>query len=137
MKVRLMLVVCVVLALTVGISTASGGNSDAAKACQKGGWQHLYRSGGTGFKNQGDCVSYAAQGGTLTQKSPAQLVCESVGGTYGGPSGNVLWSCPNGPYSNAAFDALTSQCMADSGGHNWSFSTDGTYFTGFVCYRPV
>jgi hypothetical protein len=68
---RLMLLLCAGLALTVGISTASagGGNSDAAKACQQGGWQNLIRSDGTGFKNTGDCVSYAAQGGTLEQKA--------------------------------------------------------------------
>ena len=32
------------------------------------GWQGLVRQDGTGFKNQGDCVSYAAQGGVLKAK---------------------------------------------------------------------
>src|SRR6185295_17063047 len=55
------------LALSVGAATATagGGNSDAAKACQQGGWQTMVRQDGTGFKNAGDCVSYAAQGGGL------------------------------------------------------------------------
>jgi hypothetical protein len=52
----------------VGIATAGGGNSDAAKACQKDGWQTMVRQDGTGFKNAGDCVSYAAQGGGLVPK---------------------------------------------------------------------
>ena len=65
--IRTMLVLCAALALTVGAgsATADGGNSDAAKACQKAGWQSLMRQDGTGFKNEGDCVSYAAHGGKL------------------------------------------------------------------------
>ena len=71
LRMRLLLVLCAGLALTVGsaTSTAGGGNSDAAKACQKGGWQNLVREDGSVFKNTGDCVSYAAQGGTLKPKS--------------------------------------------------------------------
>jgi hypothetical protein len=67
MKIRTMLVLCAALALTVGAGTATaeGGNSDAAKACQQDGWQTLMRQDGTGFKNDGGCVSYAAQGGKL------------------------------------------------------------------------
>ena len=81
MKARLILVSCAVLALTVGIATATAedgpGNSDAAKACQKGGWQELVREDGTAFKNAGDCVSYAAQGGTLEPKGPGACVAGS------------------------------------------------------------
>ena len=67
---RLMVVLMVVLAglvLGIGAATASGGggNSANAKSCQKKGWMELVRSDGTAFRNQGDCVSYGAQGGTL------------------------------------------------------------------------
>lgn len=57
----------VALTLSVGVGTAAagGGNSDAAKACQMGGWQTLVRQDGTAFKNAGDCVSYAAHGSAL------------------------------------------------------------------------
>jgi hypothetical protein len=67
----MMLVLCAALALTVCVTTATaeGGNSGNAKLCQNGGWQHWLRSDGTSFKNQGDCVSYATQGGTLTSPS--------------------------------------------------------------------
>ena len=34
----------------------------AADQCKNGGWQNLYRTNGTGFKNQGDCVSYTKNG---------------------------------------------------------------------------
>lgn len=43
------------------------GNSGAATMCQKGGWQHLARTGSetVPFASQGECVSYGAQGGEL------------------------------------------------------------------------
>jgi len=55
------------LLLGVGAATAlaGGGNSENAQLCQKDGWAALARSDGTSFVNQGDCVSYGAQGGTL------------------------------------------------------------------------
>jgi hypothetical protein len=31
-------------------------------SCRKGGWQTLFRADGSGFKNQGDCVSYTVNG---------------------------------------------------------------------------
>jgi len=56
-----------ILALGVGTSPAlaGGGKSGSAKACQKGGWQLLQTSTGATFGSQDECVSYAAQGGTL------------------------------------------------------------------------
>lgn len=47
------------------------GNSDAAHACQQGGYANLFRTDGTGFKNTGECVSYAAQGGVLARRLTA------------------------------------------------------------------
>lgn len=64
-------VLALTVALSVGVATATaaeGGNSDAAKACQQGGWQNLVRQDGTAFTNTGDCVSYAANGGGLIPK---------------------------------------------------------------------
>jgi len=57
----------------------NGGNSAAAQACQKDGWQQWRRADQTAFTNAGDCVSYAAHGGTLT----------APGGDGGSGSGNV------------------------------------------------
>lgn len=53
------------------VSAAAGGNSTNAKTCQKGGWQRLYRLGGSTFANQGECVSYGAQGGAILPTWPA------------------------------------------------------------------
>jgi len=119
-----------VLALTatmgigiVGIASPVGaaGNADNAKACQKNGWKTLVRADQTKFKNQGDCVSYAAQGGTpQSPKSASQLACESVGGTFALGTGNVVWTCNGWPaadfsqFSNTN-DFLAPFCGADGG----------------------
>jgi hypothetical protein len=113
-KLRMILACCAALALTVGVATATagngkGGNSANAKLCQKGGWTTLYRSDGTTFANQDECVSYGANGGTILTAPPktqSQLDCESFGGTYSTvPSTDqtgdlgfgvipiVLWTC--------------------------------------------
>lgn len=91
------------------------GNSSNAQACQNGGWQDLRRSDGTTFDNQGDCVSYAAQGGTLTI-SPEAL-CESYGGTFVVGSGTLVWTCNDWTASSrdereARFSALADSCSA-------------------------
>jgi hypothetical protein len=54
------------VAFATAAGAAPGGNSANAKACQKGGWQNLVRADQTPFANQGECVSYGAQGGPLT-----------------------------------------------------------------------
>jgi hypothetical protein len=113
MRLRMVLVVCAALALTVGAATATagGGNSANAKACQKGGWQSLHPSGGGVFKNEGDCVSYLARGGTLVGDSRHD--CESVGGTFSTDQntsfivlnpGSVLWTCNGIPLANGGYN---------------------------------
>jgi len=63
----LVAVAVAVAAAAVGVPTANagGGNSENAQSCQHGDWQFYVTSDGTPFNNEGDCVSYAAQGGTL------------------------------------------------------------------------
>ncbi len=57
--------------LTQGAQAA--GNSQAAQACQQGGYRNYVRSDGTPFANPGECASYAAQGGTLLPKPTARI----------------------------------------------------------------
>ena len=101
----------------VGVSKASagGGNSPAAKLCQKGGWQNLYRSDGSTFANEGACVSYAAQGGTL--RSAPLTVDASLAFTQ--PSTHPFVD----PY-----DDVTGDVTVHNGGSNntLSFTLDGT-----------
>jgi len=67
------------LAVASSAGAAAGGNRDAAHACQDGGWQQLVRADQTPFTNEGDCVSYAAHGGTLAFPLPDLVPFVSCG----------------------------------------------------------
>jgi hypothetical protein len=54
----------------VAQSTNGAGNSDAAHACQQGGYLGQVGSNGETFKNTGECVSFAAHGGQLLTGIP-------------------------------------------------------------------
>jgi hypothetical protein len=64
----------------LAVPAVSMANADTTAPCKQGGWQNLVRQDGTGFKNQGDCVSYAAQGGLLKQAEQAETLTATVGG---------------------------------------------------------
>src|SRR5262245_1495287 len=109
MRTRMVLVLCTALALAVGVATATagngnGGNSANAKKCQKDGWKKLVRSDGTPFKNQGDCVSYAAHGGTLTSPtadislsySGGALMVSNAGPLAASVTVNIFRACGGG-----------------------------------------
>jgi hypothetical protein len=129
MRLRILLVCCAALALTVGVATATagnGGNSANAKKCQKGGWQYWAQADGTLFASQDACVSYAAGGGVLTQTAATR--CAARGGTFSttGPilTGNMfgrtlIWVCNNAapPTGN---DDLTQQCFDDATALGWT-----------------
>jgi hypothetical protein len=70
---RLLLTVCLMVgglggmgAASQTVALAAGGNPDAAHACQNGGYLRFQGIDGTTFTNVGQCVSYAAHGGTMT-----------------------------------------------------------------------
>ena len=73
--VLLLIISCA--SLTLGPAVAGpNGNSENAQACQKGGYETLFRADGTGFSNTGECVSYAARGGTF--QAPVVAVLEWI-----------------------------------------------------------
>lgn len=61
-----------------GTAVAGGGNSENAQRCQHGGWQTLLRTDGSAFRNQGECVSYAARGGLLQEMASLTVTFEKV-----------------------------------------------------------
>lgn len=115
------------VALTAALALLMvGGLSSAAQAtnarsssdpelCKHGGWQNLTTSTGAPFANQGDCVSYAVQGGVLYPKaslvftvSDCQLagvdpvlgrilVCNGVVAGSGLKPGEAVTVCDPGP----------------------------------------
>ena len=82
LKTWIALLLCAVLAMAVGASTANagGGNSGNAKLCQKGGWMSLQGSDGTQFTSQDECVSFGAQGGTIVAKPPCMAGSDNFSG---------------------------------------------------------
>jgi hypothetical protein len=63
--IRIALLATTLVVLSAGTASAGGGNSAAAHACQKGGYLGLVGSNGETFRNTGECVSFAAHGGTF------------------------------------------------------------------------
>ena len=137
-----MLLGSLVASLAVGVATASagGGNSSNAAACWHGGWQSLVGAHSTAFASQGDCVSYATQGGTLSPKSASQVLCESYGGTFStdpasshfdNPLAGVIWTCNGGNLVEPNDAYLATDCFRDGGAFAWETVADPWYFT---CY---
>ena len=91
------------------------------------------------FVNTGGCVSYAAQGGTLTAKSAAQAACEALGGTFGttpdlvAVSGTVVWVC-NGTPDDTNFGDLLAACTADGGTTITTSAAPGPFNS--TCWHP-
>jgi len=63
--------------------------------CQKDGWKSQHRSNGSAFKNQGDCVSYAATGGTFG------FGCKTTGVGHDFLQTGPLNTSPNGDFYNS------------------------------------
>lgn len=63
-QVLVALTIIGVVALSPSVAGAQG-NSEAAHACQQGGYLNYTDADGTLFKNAGQCTRYVAQGGTL------------------------------------------------------------------------
>ena len=62
------------------------GNSGAGHACQDGGYLNYTDADGNGFKNTGQCVRYAAQGGKLIAPTPDLILSDGVLTGTGFPS---------------------------------------------------
>ena len=83
---RLTVVLVMLLGLTLvgpmAASAQNGGNSGAAEACQRGGFASLARAedSRTPFASQGECVSFAARGGTIVpvQVGPLSIVFDQA-----------------------------------------------------------
>ena len=77
-------------ALGNAVGAEPGGNSDAAHLCQQGGYKSLVGTDG-GFTNVGECVSYAAHGGTFVTPGPGEFLLPA--GETATLSNTVLGAC--------------------------------------------
>jgi hypothetical protein len=113
-----------VLALVLGVveaapaAAAKGGNNDAAKVCQRGGWQALIARSGEAFKNQGDCVNDGAQANPPFG-TQGKAACDAIPGGLFSQDNPKVWQCnysegdpPNYTYRNS----LDAACELDTNG---------------------
>lgn len=153
----MLVAVAVVTAGTAGNGVPGGGagNSPAAQACKNGGWMTLVRAAQTSFADQGECISYAVQGGVPAPPTGtfpvSRAACVAIGGTFAVPGVDVtdgpgfspatlIWTCNNWPVgtSGTALFAFITYCQADGGdgtGITSNNPPDGR--TGISCFeRP-
>ena len=64
-------VACVVATIGLARTSAVHAAPDSQRACFNNGWKTLKTVGGGSFKNQGACVSFAAQGGEFATSLPS------------------------------------------------------------------
>ena len=115
------LVVIGALLLVLGVieagpaAGATGGNNDAAKACQRGGWQSLVARTGEAYKNQGDCVNDGAQANPPFG-TKGKAACDAIPGQFLQINTKV-WECiyaegdpPNFTYA----ESLQNACELDT-----------------------
>jgi hypothetical protein len=115
-----------------------GAGADASH-CQKGGWLQLTSSEGAAFANQGDCVSYAARGGTLIPKPAAtprerfRDICQSAGGTFSEATNH--WRCESSTgLTQATLTELKVACEEAERFMLWS--PFGPPFPTILCVEP-
>src|SRR4051812_5415140 len=132
-RMRMVLALCAVFALTVGVAIASagGGGGSQKKLCFQGGWQMVYGTDGTTFTSQRACVSYVGGGGTLTTTPPivrfgSRIDCESVGGTY--TTTDPVWKClgasfPSYADMGLATERLHADCLAEAASATGFYAT--------------
>jgi hypothetical protein len=105
--------VLLVGALAAAPAGAAGGNSANAELCQKDGWKALTRGDGSSFANQGECVSYGAQGNTIAP-NPWKTACEQAGGTFSVSDEDVFGRALTPPAFAYACIPVTEQQYVDT-----------------------
>jgi hypothetical protein len=112
------------------VATAQG-NSEAAHACEEGGYLNYIDADGNTFKNEGQCTRYAAQGGTLVRKADISLdqAAGSISGTGFTPNSAITSTRVYSPNGQSFTDSLVSTdatgAFVDSG-LNFCFDSANT-----------
>jgi opacity protein-like surface antigen len=115
-----LLVALAMIALLAAVAAAPAVAKDTGKSdCKNGGWTTWVRADGSAFVDQGSCVSYVAEGGTLRAPTTFQSTCEGLGGGYhawisaegvsAGPA--CTWSVITQADLDAKYFALQGYCL--------------------------
>jgi len=120
----------IALALTMAPIGAAASAPARLAPCLDGGFAVVARADGTGFANTGDCVSYAARGGTLFRKLDASSLYMEFRGA-GGPPGTPD---ANGDSTGGSFDAgVITGAFSGAGANGFNF----VMFFNYVLHRPT
>jgi hypothetical protein len=133
------LVGAALLALAIAPAAARADNSDAAHACQNGGFTSFVRDDGSPFANTGACVSYAAHGGQFVPVAldvaftpdPTRGIFENVAVTGTGllPGSTVTYT-----FIPVGSDTRNAPSPAEG---NSTVAADGTFATGWQTGCPL
>jgi hypothetical protein len=92
---------------------AAGGNEANAAKCAEGGYLNYTDAEGTPFKNEGQCTSYAARGGTLVPVSTADITLDqgepgtgSISGTGFTPNSSITLTRTYSPSGTTFTDTI-------------------------------
>ena len=121
-----------IVALTLAMAPISGVAAPPPRLapCLDGGFAVVARADGTGFANTGDCVSYAARGGTLFRELDASSVFTGLRGA-GGPPGTPD---ANGDSTGGSFDAgVITGAFSGAPADGFNF----VMFFNYVLHRPT
>jgi hypothetical protein len=98
------LAVALAFALSTGVAGAArGGNSTAAKACQKGGYLNWTRTDGTAFRRTGECTAYVARRGRLVLRTWQSVCTGELGGAF--RQSPTTWYCDFSSATEAEFQS--------------------------------
>jgi hypothetical protein len=118
---------------------SGGGNSSAAQSCQQPGFVNFVRSDGSTFGDTGDCVSYAALGGSLV---PVDLNASFVADPLRTPfedltvTGSGLEPGSTVSYSDIPFGQTTRSAISPTVG-NHTVASDASFLTGWQTGCPL
>ena len=99
-----------------------GSRPSLTKLCRHGGWRTLQTSRGRSFRNERQCVRYAAHRGNLRSRPGGddqalwQMMCQLGGGDFSASPG--LWNC-SAPFppglTQKVYEFLSGTCSAAGG----------------------
>jgi hypothetical protein len=103
---RFVVLILILFSLMANLSpgVSAQGNSEAAHACQQGGYADLIGVGGETFSNEGECVRFAAQGGVFAAPLQGTIV---VPAGYQVTFSNTLLSACNGLAYGYSIDGMS------------------------------
>jgi hypothetical protein len=123
----LVLGVCGLTPARAAAHGASGnkGNNPDVLLCKHGGWRALETADGQAFRNQGQCVSYAAHGGAVLSNMPGEsgyeilwaTFCAAGHGDFTIQDGGEAWNCAAPPpgLNGTLYQGLVETCSGAGG----------------------